>query len=361
MQHWKEGGHDTLCKPIKKAGGAEQYNANEKYAEAVTAAAEACAEDTKGQTCYICLEAMHPRTGEGLVRGCACGDRDGVAAGRTGIAHVSCLAEQAKILFAEVEGTNLGLKVINERWVRWNTCSLCGQDYHGVVACALGWACWKTYVGRPETDQIRILAMNLLGNGLSSANHHEDALSVQDAHLSMLRRLGASAGQRLDVQNNLAETYKMLGRLDEALRMRRDIFSGRLKLEGKEHRSTIIAANGYALSLCSLGRFEEAKSLFCKTIPVARRVLGNVRLTLAMRMNYAEALYKDPAATLDDLREAVTTFEEIEPTARRVLGSAHPYAAQIERELQQSREMLRAREGDDVSAVREGVDAMTAT
>ncbi len=353
-EHWESGGHDKLCRKIRKGGGAEQYNANKKYAEAVAVAVEKCADDTKGQTCYICTQALHWKTKEGLVRMCAC-------RGTAGFAHVSCLAEQAKILFAEVEGTNLGLKVINERWVRWNTCSLCGQDYHGVVACALGWACWKTYVGRPETDQIRILAMNLLGNGLSSANHHEDALSVQDAHLSMLRRLGASAGQRLDVQNNLAETYKMLGRLDEALRMRRDIYSGRLKLEGKEHRSTIIAANGYALSLCSLGRFEEAKSLFCKTIPVARRVLGNVRLTLAMTMNYAEALYKDPAATLDDLREAVTTFEEIEPTARRVLGSAHPYAAQIERELQQSREMLRAREGDDVSAVREGVDAMTAT
>ena len=35
VQHWKEGGHDTLQK-IKKAGGAEQYNANKKYAEAVS-------------------------------------------------------------------------------------------------------------------------------------------------------------------------------------------------------------------------------------------------------------------------------------------------------------------------------------
>ena len=39
-----------------------------------------------------------------------------------------------------------------KRWTRWFTCSLCEQDYHGVVRCALGWACWKTYVGRPETD-----------------------------------------------------------------------------------------------------------------------------------------------------------------------------------------------------------------
>ena len=144
VQHWKEGGHDKLCKPIKKAGGAEQYNANKKYAEAVAVAAEACADDTKGQTCYICMEAVHSRTREGLVRGCACGDRDGVASGRTGIAHVSCLAEQAKILYAEAEENNLDGKVLNARWLRWQKCSLCEQEYHGAVCCALGWASWKT-------------------------------------------------------------------------------------------------------------------------------------------------------------------------------------------------------------------------
>ena len=112
VQHWKEGGHDKLCKPIKKAGGAEQYNANKKYTEAVAVAAEACAEDTKGQTCYICTQALHWKTKEGLVRGCSC-------RGTAGFAHVSCLAEQAKILFAEAEENNLDLKVKNARWRRW--------------------------------------------------------------------------------------------------------------------------------------------------------------------------------------------------------------------------------------------------
>ena len=58
---------------------------------------------------------------------------------------------------------------------------------------------------------------------------------------------------------------------------------------------------------------------------------------------YAEALCWDTAATLDDVREAVTTLEEIESTARRVLGSAHPTTVKIERKLQQSREVLSAR------------------
>ena len=47
-KHWEEGGHDALCKKIKKGGGAEQYHADKKYKEAVAVAVEACAEDTKG-------------------------------------------------------------------------------------------------------------------------------------------------------------------------------------------------------------------------------------------------------------------------------------------------------------------------
>ena len=67
----------------------------------------------------------------------------------------------------------------DSQWPRWHTCSLCEQDYHGVVKCALGWACWKTYVGRPETKWARSLAMSVLGNGLAAEHHHEDALSVE--------------------------------------------------------------------------------------------------------------------------------------------------------------------------------------
>ena len=83
----------------------------------------------------------------------------------------------------------------------------------------------------------------------------------------------------------------------------------------------------------------------CKTIPVARRILGeNHDLTLKTRCIYAEALYKDDAATLDELREAVTSLEELERTARRVFGGAHPTTAGMELHLQDARAALRARE-----------------
>ena len=67
------------------------------------------------------------------------------------------------------------------------------------------------------------------------------------------------------------------------------------------------------------------------------------RLTLKMRKGYAVALFRDPGATLDDLREAATTLEDAERTARRVFGGAHPLTVDIESNLRDARAALRAR------------------
>ena len=63
-----------------------------------------------------------------------------------------------------------------------------------------------------------------------------------------------------------------------------------------------------------------------------------------MKWSYALAIYRDTGATLDDLREAVTSLEELAPYARRVLGGAHPITGGIERALANARRALRARE-----------------
>ena len=352
-QHWKEGGHDNLCKKIKKAGGAEQYNANKKYGEAVAVAAEACAEDTKGQTCYICTQALHWKTKEGLVRGCAC-------RGTAGFAHVSCLAEQAKILVAEAEENNLGNKVRSERFARWYACSLCEQKYHSVVLCALGWGCWKTYIGRPETDPALRDAMQALGNGLHDAKHYEDALSLGEAELSMLRRLGAPEEELLNSQGNLASTYHTLRRFEEAIDIYRVVYHGFVKLNGEKDRDTLMVAELYATSLVSLQRFEEAKALLRKLMRVARRDIGESdALTLNIRWSYGRTLYRDSDAKLDDLREAVATLEDTVRIARRVLGGAHPNAVGIENSLRGAQAALRAREATaDVGSLCDAVDAL---
>ena len=158
--------------------------------------------------------------------------------------------------------------------------------------------------------------------------------------------VGAPEDAILGVQSNLASVYREIGRLEDALRLRRDVYSGCLRLHGEEHYNTLLEVNNYALCLVHLRRFEEARSLLRRTIPVARRVLGEGQtLTLKMRCIYAEALYKDVDGTVEDLRaragEAVTTLEEIERIAQRVLGVGHPLTGAIAQDLRTSRAGLR--------------------
>ena len=218
----------------------------------------------------------------------------------------------------------------------------CGNELvHGASALPSR----PTYLSRPETDRAQGFAMTKLANGLSSAGQHADALTVQEAELSMRRRIGASEYGILVAQGNLATTYGQLGNLEKSLSIQRDVYSGRLKLQGEEHQETLLAANNLSTSLIGLRRFEETKSLLRKTMPVARRVLGEgYDTTLRMRWCYAMALFFDDGATLADLREAVETLEETERTARRVLGGAHPFTAGIANSLQNARAILGASE-----------------
>ena len=148
------------------------------------------------------------------------------------------------------------------------------------------------------------------------------------------KRLAASAEDAL--------WLKRANHIEDALRLERDVYFGFLKLLGEEHRDTFSAANNYAESLFRLQRFEEAKTLLRKAVPMVRRLLGNDNyLTLKMRWNYARVLYRANGATLDDLREAVTTLEDTERTGRRVLGGAHPLTTAVERDLRGARAALR--------------------
>ena len=69
-------------------------------------------------------------------------------------------------------------------------------------------------------------------------------------------------------------------------------------------------------------------------------------MTIRATCIYATTFYKDDDATLDDLREAVTTLEEMERAARCVLGGAHPVTAGIELHLRGARAALSTRGGN---------------
>ena len=108
-------------------------------------------------------------------------------------------------------------------------------------------------LGRPETSILRQAAMTELGNGLHAAKHYEDALSVGEAELAMLWRLGAPEDFILATLSNLATTYSRMGRNEEAVQMQRDVYSGRLKLNDEEHYDTLWAPR----ARCLTGQFAD--------------------------------------------------------------------------------------------------------
>ncbi len=319
----RRGGHGKICGAIASGGGAEQYQADKKYEEAVTVAVEECAEDTAGQTCYICLE---DGSEEGLVRMCAC-------RGASGFAHVSCLARQVQVLVADAEERDLDDDAFNARWLRWDMCRLCEQDYHGVVMCALGWACWKTYLGRPEADWARRMAMNQLANGLAVAEYHEDSLSVREAELATEERLGASPLRTLVTRGNLALSYYHLGRIEDALRLQREVYTGWQILSVSSEvlsSSALREAVGDCLTisvgnltelLVAAREFEEAQSLAREKLPaIIDRHGPDHTLTLEVRTWYARALFLEG----EELSAAENVLEDVWRRSKRVFSDSHP-------------------------------------
>ena len=98
--------------------------------------------------------------------------------------------------------------------------------------------------------------------------------------------------------------------------------------------------------LKQLSRFEEARSLLRRTIPVARRVAGeNHELTLSMMWIYANTLSMNESATVADLSEAVRTLEYVAMSYKRVMGASHPETSRVQKDLDATRATLaRARE-----------------
>ena len=152
------------------------------------------------------------------------------------------------------------------------------------------------------------------------------------------------------VESNLANTYQEFGRKEEALRIRRDVHFGFVKQFGQENPQTLSAAQNYVGSLLELARYTEAKELLRNTTPLVQRVLGeNDELTQRVKWIHAMALYSDPDATLDDIREAVATLDKLKQTFRRQLGGAHPKTVAIEGSIQEARMALLLRASETPS------------
>ena len=100
--------------------------------------------------------------------------------------------------------------------------------------------------------------------------------------------------------------------------LRRDVYSGWLKLKGEEHKNTLIG--GSTRRFPFLYSASKKPRPMRKTIPLARRVLGESDDTLKM-WNFAMALYPRHA------RRSPRGRETLEDTGRRARAGGHPTTA----------------------------------
>ena len=72
-------------------------------------------------------------------------------------------------------------------------------------------------------------------------------------------------------------------------------------------------------------------------------MLGIVTVEHQPNLIYAQSLFHVNGATVDDLREGVTTLEDTARIARRVFGGAHPITIWVEGALVHTRMAFRIR------------------
>ena len=175
--------------------------------------------------------------------------------------------------------------------------------------------------------------MTALGNGLSAAKHFEASLTVREAELSILRRIDASEEELLIAQGNLASAYQSLGRLDDALRIERKIYTKRVVLRGNLHLETLVAAICLANTLSKMHRYDEVLRFAPARIAECQGALGaENENTLFFRTIYARALFTP--ATPENGEQAETILVDVIRIARRVLGPSHPRTRLAERSLE---------------------------
>ena len=182
----------------------------------------------------------------------------------------------------------------------------------------------------------------MLAGGLYATENYEVALSVQEAQLSMMRRFGASQHSLLVTQGNLASTYQLVGRPEDALRLRRVVYRGVLQRYGEDSVEANTEALNLALILRDTGNDPEAKELLRARIPVAERSLGRENYVyFRLRWLYANSL-ADVAPC--DLVQAEALLDDTYTRFRRVMGGGHPDTAEIhECLLDTRRDLARAR------------------
>ena len=174
-------------------------------------------------------------------------------------------------------------------------------------------------LGRDHPDTL--ITRNNLANTYKAAGRVDEAITLHEQNMATRERsLGPDHPDTLTSRNNLAIAYRAVARLDEAISLDEQTLTARERTLGPDHPNTLTSRSNLAASYRDAGRLDEAISLHEQTLAIRERVLSPDHPdTLGSRSNLAIA-YRD-AGRVD---EAITLHEQTLAIRERVLGPDHP-------------------------------------
>ncbi|MGX1973578.1 tetratricopeptide repeat protein [Streptomyces kronopolitis] len=196
--------------------------------------------------------------------------------------------------------------------------------------------------GPDHTDTLD--ARNNLAVSYRAVGRFEEALGLRERVLADYERvLGSDHPATFDARNNLGGSYGDVGRFEEAVDLGERVLADRERVLGSDHPTTLSTRHNLAVSYRDVGRFEEALDLGERVLADYERVLGSDHpTTLSTRHNLASS-YRD----VGRFEEAVDLGERVLADRERVLGSDHPATLSTRRSLARTREAAAALQQPD--------------
>jgi serine/threonine protein kinase len=134
----------------------------------------------------------------------------------------------------------------------------------------------------------------LLGQTLTGLGYPEQAVTVlTKARHTLEKLLGANHADTLTILNDLAEAYRLAGKLGAALQLHRETLDKRKATLGLDHHDTLASMNCLAVAYGDAGKFELALPLCLDCLAKTRAKRGADDPDTLASMNNLATLYHD--------------------------------------------------------------------
>ena len=141
-------------------------------------------------------------------------------------------------------------------------------------------------------DRNTICTFNNLAHCHGCCGQWTEARNILEENLGILKSGNYGEPALLLCMNNVATAYDVLGSLQKAEDLHREVWARRLIIYGESHEDTLTSLNNVAYACLRQTRYQAASELYQKNLQLAQLHFGpHNRMTITVAGNYADALW----------------------------------------------------------------------